>query len=78
MNSKEGKMLTAAEIVGKPAVLDSIQWKMQLVRDLSNSGRLDNLNRAIVLMAEKGWKPFTMAVSESSRFVSAYVLMVRE
>lgn len=46
----------AKEIIKHPEILDEIEGRYLIVLDVSISGRLDNLEEAINIMAEKGWR----------------------
>ena len=51
------EMLKASDILDEPEIIDDIEGKYQIIHDESNTGfKFDNLNNAVCLMAEKGWR----------------------
>ena len=58
-------MLKAADIVKDPSLVDQIRGRYQTIFDV-NSGLksmgFDNFDRAIKIMAEKGWKAISISV----------------
>ena len=60
------KMLLAASIVGNPALVDQIRGSYQTIVDQTlgvKSLAFDNLDRAIKIMGEKGWRPVSIATN---------------
>ena len=50
-------MILAPEIVRNPEIIDEIRGKYQILYDQTLANfQFDNLNKAICIMAEKGWK----------------------
>ena len=49
-------MLIAKDVVNKPEILDKIKDTYEIINDSTNTGTLNNLNKALNIMAKKGWK----------------------
>lgn len=55
--SIKAEMISAPVIVGNPEVIDKIENKYQIIFDQALTyPKFDNLNQAINIMAQKGWK----------------------
>ena len=80
---EDGDMILASEIVRNPEILDKISGAYQMLYDQAlASFKFDNLNKAICIMAQKGWKCLGIASFNLSGgiFSSAnymYALMAR-
>jgi hypothetical protein len=61
LDFKDQEMLLAAKIVNHPEIVDDIRGRYQIIMDqaLVKLG-FDNIDRAIKIMAEKGWKPISI------------------
>lgn len=77
---KDLKMIRAGELVpgpglgSHPEIADGLQGKYRTIWDTSmKGGGLDNLEKAVNILADKGWKPVLMAAGTG--FV--YVMMER-
>ena len=66
-------MMYATNIVKQPAVIESYTGKYVLVADSSSGSTYHNLNKAICIMAENGWR----AVNLTGKDRDLYVLMER-
>ena len=48
----KAEMLKASDIIKDPEIIDKIEGRYQIIKDISPT----NLNQAINIMARKGWK----------------------
>ena len=79
---KDGDMIFAPEIVGNPKIIDKISGAYQILYDQSlGHFKFDNLNKAICIMARKGWKCITITSFNMAKGFGAanymYALMER-
>ncbi|MEM3646586.1 MAG: hypothetical protein QW334_00375 [Thermofilum sp.] len=75
MSWKDLKMLLASEIVRNPE--KDLEGYVRTVYDQTIGGLTwDNLEKALNILAEKGWKPVCMAVYESSALRGAKLAYV--
>jgi hypothetical protein len=76
-------MILASQIISNPAIIEEIQSRYLIIYDQTLVGvRFDNLNRAINVMAEKGWRcvsitSFNAAGQMLSQAFYMYALMER-
>ncbi len=76
-------MVLAASILSNPLMIDAIQGKYTIVYDQALASlKFDNLNMAINIMAEKGWRcvgitSYNMAGQIFSQAIYMYALMER-
>ena len=74
-------MIFAPDIVKNPQIVDKIESRYQIIYDQSlTKPRLDNINEAINIMAEKGWKcinilPMNMPAVFKGAAIIIYALM---
>lgn len=75
---EKGKMIIANKIVNNPKIADQIDRKYQIIWDQSlTDNTCDNLNRAICVMAEKGWQcVHVTAVNRLSPRMSTSILVM--
>ena len=60
---KSQRMIQAADIARSPDAADAIRGRYQIVFDTTlNFVLFDNMDRAIKIMGEKGWRPTAMSV----------------
>jgi len=65
MSAKDVKMILAADIVKNPD--KPIEGKYRTVWDVRTLGATyDNLERAMVLLGERGWRPILFIVDSST------------
>jgi hypothetical protein len=61
LDFKDQEMLLAAKIVKNPESVDGIRGRYQIIWDQALAHlSFDNLDRAIKIMAEKGWKAISI------------------
>jgi hypothetical protein len=65
-NIQDQKMLYAASIVKDPTTLDNVQGRYQTICDQTlgvKSLSMDNFDRAIKIMSERGWRPISITAT---------------
>ncbi len=74
------KMLGAAAIVKDPSILDQIQGCYQTVLDFSTGVQQNNLDKALKIMADKGWKAISMTSHYDPQLAQTvtYVILERD
>jgi hypothetical protein len=78
---QETKMILASKIVSNPEIVDEIIGKYQIIYDQALARfKFDNLNKAICIMAEKGWRcvnitSFNLSGGPFSTATHMYALM---
>jgi len=73
---EDQRFLRAADIVENPEIVEKIRGMYQMIGDLSMKGMFHNLDRAIKIMAENGWRASGITVASGAPDV-AMVLMER-
>jgi hypothetical protein len=75
---EKGNMIAANKIVNDPKIVDQIDRKYQIIWDQSlTDNTCNNLNRAINVMAEKGWQCVRIAaVNRLSPTMSTSILVM--
>jgi len=77
-------MILASEVIRKPEIVDEIKGKYQILYDQAlTKFKFDNMNKAICIMAEKGWKcisisTYNLAGGILSSAVYMYALMEKQ
>lgn len=71
-------MILASKIVGNPSLVDSIGDKYAIIYDTAIGYKFDNLNKAINILAQKGWRCVSIAFLPQEKVSSAmYTLLER-
>ena len=70
-------MLGAKEIANNPSKIDEVQTRAQIILDTTTDITFDNMNKAVGLMVEKGWKPVAMTGFHSPPWRLLYVILQR-
>jgi len=74
---KDLKMLYAAEMAKNPSIADNLQGKFRTLWDTGfTGGALNNLEKAMNIMATRGWIPKAMTAYDGARVV--YVIMEKK
>jgi len=66
------KMLDAKDIVKKPEVIDEIKGNYEIISDSTQTGTLNNMNQAINLMSQKGWRCVGMPIAAQAGSLTGY------
>jgi len=78
----EAKMIFAPDIIKNPQIIDKIENKYQIIYDQSIAhAKFDNLNHAINVMAQKGWKCVnitTMNIAGGFKGVATFLYALME
>jgi len=71
------EMIRAADLVNHPEKADSLEGKIRTVWDSSfrHGTACKNLEKAMNILASKGWKPVTMSVSRGFLETTIFVIM---
>lgn len=71
--AKKGESILAKDIVNDPDLIDLIPGKYVIVWD----NGFNNLNKSLNMMAEKGWRCHSFAISGAGIGAAGYILMER-
>ena len=68
---KDLKMVKAADVVKDPSLVDGLEGKFRTLWDTWRFGPVpyENLEKAMNIMATRGWVPITMSQREAALFV---------